>query len=78
MNQTDFDLMIAFAIDQAATLPVVQRIRVYRGAAAALAEDVRARELRARADDLEAADHRCRELAFRIQSQVPFGGGGAR
>jgi hypothetical protein len=73
MNQTDFDVMIAFAIEQAAALPVLQRIRVYRGAAAALAEDVKARELRALADDLEAADHRCREFAFRIQTQ-PSGG----
>ena len=71
-------LVIQTCLEAASTLPVHRRVVLYRALAEICGCPQEAASLRQLADDLEAADHRCREFAFRIQSPLPVGGGGAR
>ena len=55
-----------FVIEQAALQPLSKRIRLYRGLSKLCGDEVHAPQLEKLANDLEAADLRCREFAFRF------------
>lgn len=52
----------------AESLPVRRRIQLLRALAEFAGNEAETNELRSLAADLEAADHRCREFAFRFSA----------
>jgi len=63
--------VVEFVLEQAANQPIAKRSRLYRGLALFAGDDLLAPQLKQMAADLEAADHRCREFAFRFANTKP-------
>lgn len=66
-------IVIQTCLEAAPSMPVHRRVSLYRALAEICGCPQETASLRQLADDLEAADHRCQEFAFRIQTS-----GGAR
>jgi len=69
MNYHDIsptDLLVAIALESAELAPVEKRIAIYRAGAATSEDKDLATALRAEADALERAQHKCRQLVLRF------------
>lgn len=68
----DFEFLVLHAVETARSLPVGDRIRVYRGAAVALGQDESTSPLLKLAAELEAVDQRCFAFARQLRQQPLF------
>lgn len=60
--------VVSFCLDHADQAPVSRRIVLYRGLAEVCADEQECAMLQSLATELEAADHRCREFAFKFKN----------
>ena len=69
MSQASNSLVevVNFCLDHAEQVPVTRRVSLYRGLAEICADAQESAALNKLADELEAADRRCREFAFRFK-----------
>lgn len=60
--------VVEFCLDHAPEAPVAKQISLYRGLAEICGNPDQAAQFCELADDLEDADHRCREFAFKFKN----------
>lgn len=76
---TELRTIIEFCLEHAESASVQKRISLYRGLAEICGDKADAAKLRSVADELEAADKRCREFAFQVrESRIRGDGKGAK
>lgn len=64
MRSKEMQTVMDFCLEHAAEVSVARRVSLYRGLASFCGDATEAAQFCKLADDLEAADHRCREFAF--------------
>lgn len=67
MRSEPLQLITEFVLDHAQDAPVRKRIAIYRALAECCGSPQEAVELRTVADNLESAEHACRQFVFRIK-----------
>ena len=60
--------VVEFCLDHAEEAPVAKRVALYRGLADICADAQESAYLKTLANELETADHRCQEFAFRFKN----------
>lgn len=68
MRSKEMQTVLDFCLDNASQASVGQRVLLYRGLAKFCADEAENAQFSKLADDLEAADQRCREFAFQIKN----------
>jgi hypothetical protein len=67
-------VVVSVCLEAADTLPASRRVQLYRSLAEICGCPTEASQFKALANDLEAADRRCREFAFQFHQRPAQGG----
>ena len=65
---SDRNILVRHVLDTVDGLTLTKRVHVLRGLASVIGDPDETSDLNQLADELEAADHRCREFAFRFSN----------